>query len=179
MQRAALLQVLQRRLERADNSQLRLQPREASNPEDLPGSRLLITVNIVLLFADVDRLGVLLRMTSTPRKNLWYFPRRHGGDNLAPEQRADSKQQAPHPLLQCETSCGKRHLAVLNDNHLRGTSANPNGIEDGIGEDAFENIPLTMNLSGVEFIKQCHHDKRIEDNSKVLCWPSADFGTSS
>lgn len=33
-----------------------------------------------------------------------------------------------------------------------------------------ENIALTMDLSGVEFIEKCHKDKGVEDDGKVFSW---------
>lgn len=56
--------------------------------------------------------------------------------------------------------------------HLRQGSANPNGVEDGVGKYSLEDVSLAMNFSGVEFVEQRHHDKRIENNGEVLSGPA-------
>lgn len=37
--------------------------------------------------------------------------------------------------------------------HLWGARADPNSVEDMISKESFENIPLPMDLPGVEFVK--------------------------
>ena len=57
--------------------------------------------------------------------------------------------------------------------YLRETRADPNRIEDGVGEYSLEDIALTMNFPSVEFVEESHHDERVEDDGEVLCGPAA------
>lgn len=57
--------------------------------------------------------------------------------------------------------------------YLRETRADPNRIEDGVGEYSLEDIALTMNFPGVEFVEESHHDERVEDDGEVLRGPAA------
>lgn len=54
--------------------------------------------------------------------------------------------------------------------YLRDRSANPYGVEDGIGEETLEDVPLTMDLAGVYLVEERHHYERVEDYCKMLCW---------
>lgn len=57
--------------------------------------------------------------------------------------------------------------------HLRETRADPNRIEDGVGEYSLEDIALTMNFPSVEFVEESHHDERVEDDGEMLRGPTA------
>lgn len=57
--------------------------------------------------------------------------------------------------------------------YLRETRADPNWIEDGVGEYSLEDIALTMNFPGVEFVEESHHDERVENDGEVLRGPAA------
>lgn len=52
--------------------------------------------------------------------------------------------------------------------YLRETRADPNRIEDGVGEYSLEDIALTMNFPSIEFVEESHHDERVEDDGEVL-----------
>lgn len=56
----------------------------------------------------------------------------------------------------------------LHSNYLGSNSANPDRVEDGIGEEAFKHISLTMNFPGIDFIEHSHHDKCIENYCEML-----------
>lgn len=59
--------------------------------------------------------------------------------------------------------------------YLRKGGSNPNRVENGVRQETFKNISLTMNFSCVDFIEQSHHNKCIENNSKVLSRFGAHF----
>jgi len=56
---------------------------------------------------------------------------------------------------------------------LRQTRADPNRIEDGVSEYSLEDIALTVNFPGVEFVEESHHDECIENDGEVLRGPAA------
>lgn len=41
-------------------------------------------------------------------------------------------------------------------------------VEDGVGEETFEDVPLAVNLARVHLIEERHHHKSVEDDSEVL-----------
>jgi len=55
---------------------------------------------------------------------------------------------------------------------LSDSGNNQNTIEDGIREEALEDVSFAVNFARVHLIEQCHHHKGIEDDSKVLRWQS-------
>ena len=44
---------------------------------------------------------------------------------------------------------------------------NPDDVIDGVGKEAAEDIPLTVDLPRVDFVEQGHHHKSIEHHSEV------------
>lgn len=56
--------------------------------------------------------------------------------------------------------------------YLRETRADPNRVEDGVGEYSLEDIALTVNFPSVEFVEESHHDERVEDDGEVLRGPA-------
>lgn len=52
--------------------------------------------------------------------------------------------------------------------HLRQRSPDPNGVEDGVGEESLEHVPLAVDLPGVDLVEQGHHHERVEDDGEVL-----------
>lgn len=40
--------------------------------------------------------------------------------------------------------------------------------EDGVPVDALEHIPLSVDLPGVDFVEELHHDEHVEDDGVVL-----------
>lgn len=52
--------------------------------------------------------------------------------------------------------------------YLRETRADPNRVEDGVGEYSLEDIALTVNFPSVEFVEESHHDERVENDGEVL-----------
>lgn len=64
----------------------------------------------------------------------------------------------PHHLI--PTLVPQPHLSRERPQHHR--------AEDGVAVDGLEDIPLTMNLAGIDLIEQLHHDEGVEDNGVVL-----------
>lgn len=71
------------------------------------------------------------------------------------------------------------HTAICRTAHLNKKSPKDNGTKDQIVENAFKNISFSMDLPGVDFIKQLHHDKGVEDNGVVLRGRSVKRGVTS
>ena len=40
--------------------------------------------------------------------------------------------------------------------------------EDGVAVDALEDVPLPVDLAGVDLVEQLHHDEDVEDDGVVL-----------
>ncbi len=51
--------------------------------------------------------------------------------------------------------------------HLPNKSNDPDGVVDGIGEEADEHVPLAVDLPGVDLVEERHHDERVEDHREV------------
>lgn len=49
-------------------------------------------------------------------------------------------------------------------------SRNPDPDKDGIPTESFEDVPLAVDLAGVDLIEQRHHHKRVEDDREMLRW---------
>ena len=47
-------------------------------------------------------------------------------------------------------------------------SADPDSDEDQIPVQTFEHVSLSVDFSGINFVEQSHHDKRIEDDCEML-----------
>jgi hypothetical protein len=52
--------------------------------------------------------------------------------------------------------------------HLRSRCGYPDAIINGVREDAGEHVPLPVNLTSVDFVKQSHHHKSVEDDGEML-----------
>lgn len=52
--------------------------------------------------------------------------------------------------------------------YLYAECSQDDGTEDRVVDDPFEDVPLPMNLAGVELIKELHQDKGVEHNGVVL-----------
>lgn len=52
--------------------------------------------------------------------------------------------------------------------YLNSKGAQDNGTEDGVAEDAIEDIPLTMNLASIDLIEKLHHDEGVKNDGIVL-----------
>ncbi len=51
--------------------------------------------------------------------------------------------------------------------NLRDKSEDPDDIVNGIGEEAAEDIPLAVDLPGVDFVEEGHHHKGVENHREV------------
>lgn len=52
--------------------------------------------------------------------------------------------------------------------YLDNEGTKDNTTEDKVVEDAFKDIPFTMDLAGVDLVEKLHHYKGIEDNGVVF-----------
>lgn len=52
--------------------------------------------------------------------------------------------------------------------HLDDERAEDDGAEDNVVEDTVKDIPLTMDLAGIDFIKELHQHKGVEDDGVVF-----------
>ena len=50
---------------------------------------------------------------------------------------------------------------------LSNERANPDGVVDWIGEQSDKDVPLSVDLSGVDLVKDGHHDEGVEDHGEV------------
>ena len=65
-------------------------------------------------------------------------------------------------------------LALCGVN-LRYKRANPDGDEDDVSIESFEDVPLSVNLASVDLVEESHHDERVEDDREMLCWRRVEF----
>lgn len=54
--------------------------------------------------------------------------------------------------------------------YLDGESAQNDGAEDGISENAIKHVPLSMDFACVDLVEELHHDEGVEDDGVVLGW---------
>ncbi len=59
-------------------------------------------------------------------------------------------------------------IASWLTDYLCDEGSQKDGTEDGVVEDALKDVPLTMNLAGIELIKDLHQDERVEHDGVVL-----------
>ena len=52
-------------------------------------------------------------------------------------------------------------------NDLSNECADPDGVVDGIGEESDEDVPLSVDLPGVDLVKDGHHHEGVEDHGEV------------
>ena len=63
--------------------------------------------------------------------------------------------------------------------YLDGERSEHDGTEDGVPEDAVEDVPLAVDLAGVDLVEQLHHDKGVEDDGVVLRRRRVEGGVSA
>ena len=52
--------------------------------------------------------------------------------------------------------------------YLGGEGADPDGDEDDVTVESFEDVSLSVDLACVDLVEQGHHDERVEDDREVL-----------
>ena len=57
---------------------------------------------------------------------------------------------------------------IESEAHLHGEGPHHDGAEDGVGEDAVEHVPLSVDLAGVDLVEELHEDEGVEDDGVVL-----------
>lgn len=63
--------------------------------------------------------------------------------------------------------------------HLDDECANDNGAEDKVVEDAFKDVPLAVDLAGIDFVEELHQHKGVEDNGVVFRWRCVERGVTA
>lgn len=63
--------------------------------------------------------------------------------------------------------------------YLDGKGSQYNRAKDGVSEDAIKHIPLTMDLTGIYFVEELHHDKGVKDDCVVLRWRRVQWGIAA
>ena len=53
--------------------------------------------------------------------------------------------------------------------YLRSKRADPDGDKDDVSIETLEDVSLSVNLACVDFVKERHHYKRVENHSEMLC----------
>ena len=56
----------------------------------------------------------------------------------------------------------------MNKQNLSQECANPDKVEDGVGENTLKNVDLAMDLPAVDFVEECHNKEGIEDHGEKL-----------
>lgn len=54
--------------------------------------------------------------------------------------------------------------------YLHSKGAKDNRAENGVPEDAIEDVTLSVNFAGIYLVKELHHDEGVEDDGVVLRW---------
>lgn len=118
--------------------------------------------------------------------------------HLTPQEASKTKEDTPQPLLNAQAHATKRFPTKLHNqdlhgekkkglrsstaasmttgprlqgflgSHLYDQSPQHNGAEDRIVEDALEDVPLAVDLAGVQLVKDLHEDEGVEDDGVVL-----------
>ena len=55
----------------------------------------------------------------------------------------------------------------------------PDYVVDGVGEQAHQDVPLTVYLPGIDLVEEGHHDKRVEYHREMLRWRRVETGTQA
>lgn len=77
--------------------------------------------------------------------------------------------------LTCKLSAKNKSLIKSINSasaYLHSKGAKNNRAEDGVPEDAIEDVPLSVDFSGIYLIEELHHDEGVEDDGVVLRWRS-------
>lgn len=59
-------------------------------------------------------------------------------------------------------------IASLLTEYLYQQGSQDDGAEDGVVENALEDVPLSVNLAGIDLVEDLHQDKRIEHDGVVF-----------
>lgn len=62
----------------------------------------------------------------------------------------------------------QKNAKCLSLGYLDNKGAKNNTAEDGVVEDAFKDVPLAVDLAGVDLIEQLHQHERVEDDGVVF-----------
>lgn len=56
----------------------------------------------------------------------------------------------------------------MTTSYLQSKGSQYNAAEDGVPVNALKHVPFTMDLPGVDFVEELHHDKHIKHNGVVF-----------
>lgn len=59
-------------------------------------------------------------------------------------------------------------VCISTSTHLDDERAKDNGAEDKVVEDTVKDVPLAVDLAGIDFVKELHQHERVEDNGVVF-----------
>lgn len=59
-------------------------------------------------------------------------------------------------------------IASLPTEYLYQQGSQDDGAEDGVVENALEDVPLSVNLAGIDLVENLHQDKRVEHDGVVF-----------
>lgn len=63
--------------------------------------------------------------------------------------------------------------------HLDDERAKDNGAKDNVVEDTIKDVPLAMDLAGIDFVEELHQHKGVEDNGVVFGWWCMERGVTA
>jgi len=72
------------------------------------------------------------------------------------------------PLLPGERLDLEDEARVLDDDDLEAEDDEPNCEEHEVVEEAFEDVPLVVDLAGADHVHNLHEDKQVEEEGEVL-----------
>lgn len=72
-----------------------------------------------------------------------------------------------------------RNFSSFGDNniYLADEGCNPDNVIDGIREESEEDVPLAVDLPGIDFVEESHHNEGVEDHGEMLRWRGVQFRT--
>lgn len=144
---------------------------QASEPEDLSSAELPLGVVDLLHVLHVLQLLVgdllLLGAVACGLQEL----QTAGGDRrdqLTPEETAEAQEDAPQPLVDGQAHTAEGLPTKLHNDNLDDEGTKDDGAEDEVVEDAIKDVPLAVDLAGVDLVEELHHDEGVEDDGVVL-----------
>lgn len=70
-------------------------------------------------------------------------------------------------------------MMMTTRSYLQGEGPQYDAAEDGVPVDALEHVPLSVDLPGVDFVEELHHDEHVEHDGVVLRWWRVEGGVAA
>lgn len=154
-------------MERFDHFDLSLDTVQAPEPEDLASAQL--HLSMVNLIQPLSILGDLLFGGAMPSLlQELQGSGRYCGDELAPQKFSNPNEETPQPLGQAEACTTEGFTPKFHDENLADECAQDYRAEDDVAVDAWKDVLLSMDLSGVDFIEELHQHEGVKNNGIVL-----------